>query len=344
MHRVSVGFALTGAVVTWVLLVPGAAVGDPPASTRPTTRAATWTTTAPDVSVTVSSPVAASARPRSLADRLGYTDNEKTVLGATRDGVRKIDETGLYVTLGVAARAAGNLQFDRDEWSQLDRPAYTSLLTQPKRWRGHPLELTPTIFRVTKMTSGKQLNYSNFWPKDRPVWRLDGVIGHKTQPVIIYSVVNPSEYLGQGKPGKEEDQTDYNRGQAIRAAAIFYKDVIDTDCDGATRHYPLVMAWQLSDGDEVMALRGSSDSLVSKLAPVAILLVVMAAGFYYLRRWMTQSRQKKSHGPRYKPLRDEIVPAAAEDNSANSLDEHVDPELAAAIEQYRHEKGLDESD
>ena len=281
---------------------------------------------------------------RSLFDRLGYTEVEKTVLGATRDGVRQIDETGLYVMLGVAARAALNLQFDRQEWSQLDRPAYTSLLTEPGRWRGHPLEISPVIFRVTKMTSGKQLNFSKFWPRERPVWRLDGVVGDKSRPVIIYSVVNPEKYLGEGKPGKEEDQTDFERGRPIRAAAIFYKDVIDTDRENTTRHYPVMMAWLLSDEDGVLVPLGSSNDLTSRLAPVVILLLVLAAGFYFIRRRMTQAGRKEARGPRYKPLRDESPPTETKDDRADPAGEYIDPELAAAVEQYRHEKGLDETD
>ncbi len=323
--------------MAWVPNSPGLAESDAPTSTQPRSPA----TTAPSLSVTVSVGTTSPAKVRSLVDRLGYTEVEKTVLGATRDGVRQIDETGLYVMLGVAGRAAGNLQFDPQEWSQLDRPAYTSLLAQPKRWRGHPLEIKPVIFRVTKMTSGKQLNYSGFWPKERPVWRLDGVIGGESQPVIVYSVVNPNKYLGKGKPGKEEDQTDFERGQAIRAAAIFYKDVIDTDCKGKTRHYPIMMAWLLSDEDEVLVPLGSSNDSASKMTAAAILLVIMAAGFYFLRRRMTQSRQKQPGGPKYKPLRDE---AATKNDVDDSPEEYVDPELAAAVEQYRHEKGLDESD
>ena len=340
MRRVGLAFLLAGAVMAWVPNSPVLAKSDAPPTTQPGPSAST----SPGLSVAVSVPTTSPAKVRSLFERLGYTEVENTVLGATRDGVRQIDETGLYVMLGVAARASGNLQFDPQEWSQLDRPAYTSLLTQPERWRGHPLEITPVIFRVTKMTSGKQLNYSSFWPRERTVWRLDGILGDKNQPVIIYSVVNPSEYLGAGKPGKEEDQTDFERGRPIRAAAIFYKDAIDTDRENATRHYPVMMAWLLSEEDGALVPLGSSNDLTSRLAPVAILLLVLAAGFYFIRRRMTQASQKQSHGPKYRPLRDEIDPAEAEHNGANPPEEYIDPELAAAVEQYRHEKGLDETD
>lgn len=344
MRRVGLAFALAGVVMAWVPNAPVLAEPDAPAATQPGAGA----TTAPGTSVTIAAPATSPAKVRSLADRLAYTDIEKTVIDATRDGVRQIDETGLYVMLGVADRARGNLQLDPEEWSQLDRPAYTSLLAEPKRWRGHPLQATAAIFRVTKMMSGKELNYSDFWPKDRTVWRLDGVMGDDQaahgRPIIIFSVVNPSEYLGAGKPGEAEGQTEYKRGPLIRAAAIFYKDLIDTDRDGAERHYPVMMAWQLSGGDAVLVPLGSSNGLTGRLAPVVILLVIMAGGFYFLRRRITQLRKQGSQGPKYRPLRDEIVPAAAADGGEDSLDGHVDPALAAAVEQYLHEKGHDEAD
>jgi len=260
--------------------------------------------------------------------------------------VRQIDETGLYVMLGVAARAAGNLQMDPAQWSQLDRPAYSSLLAEPKRWRAHPLQATAAIYRVRKMKSGEGLNYSEFWPKDRAVWRLYGVLGDDRglpddeRPIIIFSVVDPIDYLGAGKPGKAKGQTEYKGDRNVRVAAIFYKNLIGTERDGPERQYPVVMAWGLSRGGAVNV----QDGMLTRLVPVVILLIAMAAAFYFLRRRMTQLRKKEAHGPRYKPLRDEIVPGAAEDDDDDSSGRHVNPELAAAVEQYLHEKGHDEAD
>ncbi len=304
------------------------------------------------VSVTISgAPATAPAKVRAMADRLAITGMERTVLEAVRDGIKQIDETGLYVGLGIAARAAGNIQLDPDEWSQLDRPAYVSLLAEPKLWRGRPVQATVSIFRVTKLMSGNGLNYSDFWPKDHPVWRMDGVLSDgqaaADQPIIVLSVVNPAEFLGRGQPGTGKAEMEYTKGPRVRVAAVFYKDLLDTDRKGAVRLYPIVIAWQLSRGDEFFArYAGPPDGLITKLAPVVIMLAVLAGGFYLLRRRMTQMRQSRFQGPRYQPLRSPATSAGARDAPIDPADRHVDPELAAALEQYRHEhpKGHDETE
>jgi hypothetical protein len=313
------------------------------------------------ISVTISgAPAAATtaAKVRSIADRLTITDMDRTVLDAVRDDTKQIDETGLYVGLGIAARAAGNVQLDPQEWSQLDRPAYVSLLAEPKLWRARPLQATASIFRVTKLMSGEGLNYSDFWPKERTVWRMDGVLpGNNDQPdperpIIILSVVNPAEFLGLGEPGTDKAEMEYKRGPQIRVAAIFYKDLIDnerndTDRNGAVRAYPVIMAWQLGRTDMSFAVSGGKgDGLLTRLAPAAILLIVLVGGFYLLRRRMTPKRQDGGvQGPRYQPLRGAGTTAGSpRDAAVNPEDVYVDPELAAAVEQYRHEKGLDETE
>jgi hypothetical protein len=339
-------------LVAALLSAPAPAQSEP--NTPPTPNGAGTRPVEAGTSVTISTPATSPAKVRTIADRLAITDMERTVLDAVRDGIRQIDETGLYVGLGIAARAAGNVQLDPDEWSQLDRPAYVSLLAEPKLWRGRPVQATVSIFRVTKLMSGDGLNYSDFWPKDHPVWRMDGVLSDgpvaADQPIIVFSVVNPAEFLGLGQPGSGKAEMEYKKGPRVRVAAIFYKDLTDNerndnDRKGAVRLYPIVMAWQLSRGDEFFArYAGPPDGLMTRLAPVVILLAAMAGGFYLLRRRMTQMRQSRIQGSRYQSLRSQATPGGARDAPVNPADAHVDPELAAALEQYLHQEGHDETE
>ena len=123
-------------------------------------------------------------------------------------------------------------------------------------------------------------------------------------------------------------------------AGLFYKDLVATDRDGKTRLYPIVMAWQLASGEGdyfAQSPGGSSVSLGSAL-PVIILVAVLAA-FYFVRKQATKSRTRGVQGPQYKPLRDEETEAGKKPEDPNSPDKYVDPELARAVEEFRHEKG-----
>jgi len=77
---------------------------------------------------------------------------------------------------------------------------------------------------------------------------------------------------------------------------------------------------------------------------VVILLTALVGGFYLLRKRMTQMGKSRLQGPRYQPLRSPVTPAGVPDAPTDPADGHVDPELAAAVEQYLHEKGHDETE
>lgn len=284
-----------------------------------------------------------------MADRVKVEDIEWTVLEATRDASKQLDDTGLYAALSVAARARENIQLDPEEWQQLDRPAYRSLLAQPKRWRAQPLQLDVAVYSVREQKSGDGLNYSPFWPKDRKVWRIDGLVlggeDPKLQPVIIFSVANPMALLGQGKPGNAANETEFELGPPIRVAAVYYKIFTDRNRDGDVSLYPVVMAWQLDSVDEDLfgsLGTGAPGGIWGYAALPGMLLAVVIAAFYLVKRQVTQSKNRQATGPTYKPLRD-----LAEDDEKkpeqepDPVDEHVDPELARAVEQFRQERGIE---
>ncbi len=333
------------------------AQGDP--SPPPATRPATATTQPAEggTTVTITGAPPAAAPVKAIADRLTITDIDRTVLDAVRDDTKQIDETGLYVGFGIAARAALKIQLDpsEDDWSQLDRPAYVSLLAEPKRWRARPLQLTASVYGVTKLKSGEGLNYNEFWPKDSTVWQMDCVLSdnktHPEQPIIIFSVVNPAEFLGLGEPGDSKGETVYKKGPQVRVAAIFYKDLLRAELNnGPLRLYPIVMAWQIRRTDVAFAVSGgrTADGFITRAAPVAILLVALVGGFYLLRRrMMLVGKGGSKQGLKYQPLRSPAPEAGGpKDATGKPEDAYVNPELAAAVEQFHHEhpKGHDETE
>ena len=327
------GLAMNVAVVAAQSSAPASA---PVATTRPA-----MTVTVPGLR-----PTGTPTLPKSMADRIIVNDIERTVLEATRDASRQLDDTGLYATLSVAGRARNNVQLDPEEWELLDRPAYQNLLAQPERWRTQPLQLAVNAFRVTELKAGEGLNYSRFWPKDRTVWRIDALAldgpAPEKRPVVILSVANPSEYLDRGKPGKEAHQTEYEHGPTIKIAAVFYKVLTATDKNGHTRLYPVVMAWQLDQTEpDVYTPLGTTGGAWGNAALPAMLLIVVLAAFYLVRRQVTRAKQRQAQGPQYRPLRNEADDATKAEEDADPSDKYVDPDLAKAVEQYRHEKGID---
>lgn len=295
------------------------------------------------------------AESATIAGRIVLTNVEKTVLDAVRDRTWQFDETGLYVMLGLAARAP---ELDLMQWHDLDRPAYANLLADPGRYRAKPLRAKVRVHYVSKLQSGAGLGFREFWPKDRPVWEMDCIWTEepheKDKPVRVYSVVDPKPLIGDPDEVGPQNRWRYERGRDIRIAALFYKVLMARQETGRkTRAYPMMMAWQLSRTVPWRSVGQWDSGGLSQLAPILILVIVMVAGFYFTRRRLARLRQADRRTPRrYRPLRyqtDEDASARSagtsdQDGPDDAPDLPVDPELTSAVEEFLREKEHEDGD
>ncbi len=341
------GFACRVASVVVAALVCSPAAGQ---ATRP----ADGETSVP---ISLPSPELRDIKP--VAQRIRLTDEEKVVLSSIKDRTGEFDETPLYVMLAVAARAP---KLDAIEWDQLDRPAYVNLLTDPNRYRATPLRTKVQVYYVTKLQPGAGLNFSQFWPKDRPVWMMDCVPAdtpmQKEKPLRVFSIQDPTSLIGEPARVGEHQRREYPRGPTVRVAGLFYKLYrTREEGSGKLRDYPQLVAWQLAQTIQSVPLGGFDFGQLAHMAPLAVIVIGLGALFYFTRKRLARLReQDRRDRPRPRPdraARDRRSGAARqrkprdgedEEEDDEEIDGPVDPDLTAAVRQFRRERGLDDED
>lgn len=336
-----------GALAGW--LAVGAALSARPAlaggeADRPPTTA----------SVPISLPVPEPGAIKTIAQQITLTEQEATVLEDIQDRTGKFDETALYVMFAVAARAP---RLEPIEWHELDSPAYVNLLAEPDRYRATPLHMKVKVYVVRKRQAGAGLGFRpKLWPKDRPVWEMDcvqtGVPHEDDKPLKVFSIVDPNAFVG------ESDRTDryrrgvYKGGRRIRIAALFYKVYrAQEEGSGDMRDYPELIAWQISR--TALPLRGVGSGLggLANFLPLLLLIIALAVGFYFTRRRLARLKADRAPAARYRPLRyrsDTQAPGPPEPEGGRDgkeqADGPVDPDLAAAAEEYLREHEEEQDD
>jgi len=299
-------------------------------------------------SVEVALPAPARREIKPIAQRIELTEEQKTILGDLQDRTEKFDEPALYVMFAVANQMP---QLDPLEWDELDRPAYVNLLADPNRYRLIPLRMRVKIHYVAKLQPGAGLNFSSFWPRNRAVWEMDAVQTDtpysKDKPVRIYSITDPSEYLGEPDEIDAYKRRKYKRGREVRIAGLFFKLVRTRDRDDNLRDYPELIVWQMSRTTPSFGLGsggGFDLSELGRFVPLVLLVVAMGAGLYFTRRRLAQLRQQDRTPAWRRPADREGDRAGArrpdrDEEDDEVVDGPVDPELAAAAEQYLQELG-----
>ncbi|HUS91479.1 MAG TPA: hypothetical protein VM695_06490 [Phycisphaerae bacterium] len=321
----------TGAAAWLALLAAGAGASAQDEPNRPLV---------PSKSVEISLPAPAARAIRPIASRIELTEQEKTILGDLQDRTEKFDEPALYVMFAIAGRMT---KMDPIEWEELDRPAYVNVLADPNRYRVTPLRMRVQVHYVRKLQPGAGLNFSEFWPKDRAVWELDCVQSdtpyQKDKPLRLYSIADPVEFLGQPDEIDSYKQWKYNRGREIRIAGLFFKLLRTRDRDGELRDYPEIIVWQFSRTMPSFGGGTWDAGKLSQLVPLLLLVIALGLGFYFTRRRLARLRQQDRPPPRMRQARQTAGRPQGQDSDKASVDGSVDPDLAAAAEQYLLEHG-----
>lgn len=229
--------------------------------------------------------------------------------------------------------------------ARLDRPAYRSLLVEPKHYRCRAMRMTVRVHRVRKIT-GRDLRVSNtVW--DKPVWRLscsDAALSVEDGPIMICSAAEPT---GLGEPSDKtpkdakrfhEDELLYKGAPQVELACVFYKVYKDEREDTSEdRAYPVAVAWH------VAAAEGRSTGLSTpdlRYVGGAVAVAGICIAYYFIRK-RTKRLGKGGHKVQYRPKRDEIdaqVDADAPPGAEDEEDQSVDPLLAEAAEDYKRER------
>jgi hypothetical protein len=306
------------------------------------------------VSVPVSLPPARPSPVKPIAQRITLTEEEKTVLDDLQDRTDQFDEAPLYVMFAVAARAP---HLEPIDWHDLDQPAYVNVVADPNRYRAAPLRMEVKVFQVSKLQAGAGLSFRpGIWPGNRPVWRMDCLQTdtpyEKNKPLRVYSVVDPEPYIGQEDEKDSHNIRSYNRGRRVRIAALFFKLYrTREEQSGELRDYPELIAWQI--GRTVSSLRDSGGvGGLAHFLPLLLLIVALAAGFYFTRRRLAKLKQDSAGlGARYRPLRYQAEGPSGDDrgrqgpDGREQVDGPVDPDLAAAAEEFlrEHEEERDDA-
>lgn len=225
-------------------------------------------------------------------------------------------------------RVAALPQLDANEMGQLDWPAWRGLQERPDVYAGRPIRLRVYVVRAIRWEPGKHFVATADWPRDRgPVWRYDCLNAEAPkpadEPIYVLSATDPNTFLGPPREIGLEGDWVYSNPNPMMLAGVFYKIYDGKDTTGLERAYPVVIAWQIQRAP-VLALGGTGGSGLA----ILILLLVVAAGFFF---WRTRRSVLAARRPRA----GQALPQRAPQEEGPVPDGPVDPDLAAAAEDFR---------
>lgn len=300
---------------------------------------------APEPTAPPKLPLAGSIAPlppaATVQEGLRFDAEEKAILGGIKNGVPQLTDAGLFVLLRHAAIMP---QVDGDQPGAPRPFDYYQLVDNPTRYVAEPVSVSLRVFKLAKLTSENGLDSSPRWPKDKPVWKLEGVdltvVNKKVtkKPIILLSIQDPTPLIGEPDKG----DTYSGQGRLIEANALFYK-VFRHESSGSENrppeetNYPVLVVWQLAPQSSMMG-KAFPWVWTAAIASLTILIVL----YFVLRKQTTRiKKDTTSSGTRvgfggYKPYRDIEEPKPVQ--PPPRVDGEVDSELQAAAEQFRKER------
>ena len=307
-----------------------AAAGSPAATTRPAT--------AP-----------AEENPALTQGIIKLTGSEWMLWKLTSQRPSRFWEDILFVML---SKTAALPPLTEEQFEELDRPAYKGLVSDPDRYVRlpvRPIRVAVRVVRVERLLSGKGMPRSEHWPADKPVWQIQCLYAEARtpleQPLTVLSTVDPTGLLPKPSEEGEEDGVPYveyrytdpscRQLPLLEPAGIFYKTRKDKDRspEKKERDYPIVLAWQLA-----RPAQGKSGTGWVLGAILAGILVLAAALFWFLQRSIRGIRKSRELMATHRALHDRPKRPEDEAGAEDDKSSEIDPELRAAVEQYRKEK------
>ena len=287
-----------------------------PAGTQPAS-APGWA----ELMASASQPAGLRIQPAATVDEaLAYTEAEKTILADV------LDRNGQYDTpaLGVLLHRAAMLPADRDVLlPEADRPSMKKLWAEPERYRG----------RLVWVEGNYQAD-GDFSNRVKQTVRWAGRVH---QVLLIETESGDGGHLLILMPGEHKIRA--GKYQRLAAGGVFYKTarlpggftmpggkVIDVEQEYAFVVAPRLYSSISDDG-------GWLSRVPASVVIIFVIVVVLLAGFFVLKRRLTQAGRGKPMHSDYKPMRFEDAADGEEIDEVE--DGPVDPELVREAQAFK---------
>ncbi len=278
------------------------------------------------------------------SEAIDLTDVQRTVLAATRDNDTYLFHNAMYVLLD---KARSLKPYSPEQLAALESPSYAKMRRNPQQYRGQPIRLDVYVMNRFKLVAGENMPIKPGISKGDVVWQLGCfVVGKdmnvsRAMPLTVFSVVDPNEFLGS--PIESDTGETVGHYRRARIAGLFYKVYKGRTRDGDERLYPAVVAWQFIDRGTVEP--GWSPYQVFAVAVAGV--IGLALLFRMIKRHRNYARQSGRARAKYVPLREEEGEDSGEDEenaSEEPVDGPVDPDLAAAAEEFIRKVRTEDTD
>ena len=270
------------------------------------------------------------------------------------DRIRQLDESALTMWLQRISRMP---DLSKEQFG-LDRPSIENIMRNPKDYKGRAIAVDTYALRVWKWMPNEDFNATRWWNIHAgPLWQVDCLHADAQYPgeapIFVICTFDPTPILGKpDRIGNEGEllyplQSGYQ--PKYRLAGVFYKLYETRDKDGRTRQFPVLLVWQMNRAGGRDNVTGPGGMPGTRHALIIVSVLVLAFAFIYLKKKASRTKRGDRPGPEYRPLRGEdlpVQPAAGPSlppDDEDDEDDQVDPQLKAASEQYRKEKGLDDA-
>lgn len=290
---------------------------------------------------------------------LVLTDDEKDSLNTAQSRRTGYEESAFYTLLN---RASQLPELPQEQFADLAKPDYSSLMLTPDAYAGRPIRMNVLVFSVIKQVSGEGgLDPALLWPVGQERWlitcydadsKYDTVTKKGQHGLLIVSTVDPTPLLPQTHTDEDVALKKYPpRLAKLTIAGVFYKLFEDMEL-GDPEHpelsrketFPLIIAWQ------IVSRRSDPRSNVPTALTVVIVFAIVAflAAFYFLVRYVRRTGRQSMEArralwpDRYRALRDTAQDHLPADETEDAND--VDPQLKAAVEDWRRDHPEDEPD
>ncbi|MCP4376930.1 MAG: hypothetical protein GY794_12225, partial [bacterium] len=291
------------------------------------------------------------------------THRQKIALSAVTDG-QDWREPAFFAMLARTEELV-DPETSSDEHASLEAPAVGNLTTYPNRYRAQKIRLTMRVFVSREYVCGSSEHWgpNRYWPAGKKVWFMAGWHttegDEKRKPLVVYSLVDPTELLGKPNETNASGEHRYNNpGRLLKLAGVYYKFFRSETLDSTPtvrryENYPLVLAYYLKPTKDTTDHgsattpnnNNNNNNNITNMVIIPAILVLLAL-YVGIRRARGAKRSRSSNrisgagDIKYTPLRnieDDDIPLDQQEN------EPVDPALIDAVKAFESKRNTNDA-